>query len=78
MAYSKTRGFFAKRKHETAVREKTVETKIQKLDKKGNPILNKNGEPEFIIKEEKIKEQISTPLIIRVNNAVPFDHWMLK
>lgn len=77
MAYSKTRGFFAKRKHESAVRERTVETKVQKVDKNGNPIFNKNGEPEFIIKEEKIKEQVSTPLIIRVNNAVPFDHWML-
>lgn len=77
MAYPKTRGFFAKRKHESAVKERTVETKVQKVDKNGNPIFNKNGEPEFIIKEEKIKEQVSTPLIIRVNNAVPFDHWML-
>lgn len=74
---TKLRGFSAYRKDLTVSVEKTVKTKEQKLDKKGRPVI-KDGKPEYIIKEETVKYNPVIPFIVRVNNAVPPTHKMLK
>lgn len=77
MAKSKLRGFSAYRKDLTVTVEKTVKTKTQVLDKKGKPVI-KNGKPEYKITEEIVKYNPVNAFIIRVNNAIPHNHRMLK
>ena len=77
MAKSKLRGFFAERKDLTVTVEKTVKSKTLKIDKKGKPVIE-NGKPVYIVAEETIKYNPVLPFIVRVNNAVPLNHKMLK
>ena len=76
MAYSKTRGFIARRKDLTVQVEKTVKTTTQILNKKGEPVIE-NGKPKYEVKEERVKINPVSEFVIRVNNAVPFDHRMM-
>ena len=77
MAHPKTRGFFAKRKDLTVQVEKTVKTTTQVLNKKGEPVIE-NGKPKYEVKEERVKINPVSDFVIHVNNAVPFDHKMLR
>lgn len=77
MAKSKLRGFFAERKDLTVTVEKTVKTKTFKIDKKGKPIIE-NGKPVYVVTEEIVKYNPVLPFIVRVNNAVPLNHKMLR
>jgi hypothetical protein len=77
MAKSRLRGFFAYRKDLTTTVEKVVKSKTQKLDKKGNPLIE-NGKPVYVVTEEVVKYNPVLPFVIRTNAAVPFDHKMLK
>lgn len=77
MAKVKMRGFFAKRKDLTVQVEQTVQTRTQVLDKKGKPVIE-NGEPKYIVKDErKVVNPIAT-FNIRVNNCIPPSHKMLR
>ena len=77
MAHPKLRGFFARRKDLTVQVERTVETKTQVLDKKGEPIIE-NGKPKYNVIKTSVKENPIRDFNVRVNNAVPLDHKMLR
>lgn len=77
MAKTNLRGFFARRKDLTVQTERTVETKTQALNKKGEPIIE-NGKPKFNISKTTVKENPVKDFIIRCNNAVPPQHKMLR
>jgi hypothetical protein len=77
MAHPKLRGFSARRKDLTVTVERTVETKIQVLNKKGEPVIE-NGKPKYNITKTTIKENPIRDFNVRVNNAVPLDHKMLR
>ena len=77
MAHPKLRGFTGIRKDLTVQVEKTVKTKTQVLDKKGQPVIE-NGQPKYNITETKVKENPIREFNIRVNNAVPSSHKMLR
>ena len=77
MAHPKTRGFIARRKDLTVQVEKTVKTTTQVFNKKGEPVIE-NGKPKYEVKEERIKTNPISDFVIRVNNAVPFVHKMLR
>ena len=76
MAHSKLRGFSARRKDLTVTVERTVETKTQVLNKKGEPVIE-NGKPKYNVTKTTIKEHPVRDFNVRVNNAVPLDHKML-
>lgn len=71
------RGFLAKRKDLTVQVEQTVQSKTQLLDKKGKPVIE-NGEPKYIIKDERRTVNPITTFIIRTNNCIPLSHRMLR
>ena len=77
MAHPKLRGFSARRKDLTVTVEKTVETKTQVLNKKGEPVIE-NGKPKYNVTKTTIKENPIRDFNIRVNNAIPLDHKMLR
>lgn len=77
MAKAILRGFFARRKDLTVQVERTVETKTQILDKKGQPLIE-NGKPKYNITKTAIKENPIRDFNVRVNNAVPPSHKMLR
>lgn len=77
MAHPKLRGFSARRKDLTVTVERTVETKTQVLNKKGEPVIE-NGKPKYNVTKTTIKENPIRDFNIRVNNAVPLDHKMLR
>lgn len=77
MAHPKLRGFSARRKDLTVTVEKTVETKTQVLNKKGEPVIE-NGKPKYNVTKTTVKENPVRDFNIRVNNAVPLDHKMLR
>lgn len=77
MAHPKLRGFSARRKDLTVTVERTVETKTQVLNKKGEPVIE-NGKPKYNVTKTTVKENPIRDFNIRVNNATPLDHKMLK
>ena len=77
MAHPKLRGFTGIRKDLTVQVEKTVKIKTQVLDKKGKPVIE-NGQPKYNITETKVKENPIREFNIRVNNAIPPSHKMLR
>lgn len=77
MAHPRLRGFSARRKDLTVTVERTVETKTQVLNKKGEPVIE-NGKPKYSITKTTIKENPIRDFNVRVNNAVPLDHKMLR
>ena len=77
MAHPRLRGFSARRKDLTVTVERTVETKTQVLNKKGEPVIE-NGKPKYNVTKTTIKENPIRDFNIRVNNAVPLDHKMLR
>ena len=77
MAHPKLRGFSARRKDLTVTVERTVETKTQILNKKGEPVIE-NGKPKYNVTKTTVKENPIRDFSIRVNNAVPLDHKMLR
>ena len=77
MAYPKLRGFSARRKDLTVTVERTVETKTQVLNKKGEPVIE-NGKPKYNVTKTTIKENPIRDFNIRINNAIPLDHKMLR
>ena len=76
MAHPKLRGFSARRKDLTVTVERTVETKTQVLNKKGEPVIE-NGKPKYNVTKTTIKENPVRDFNVRVNNAVPLNHKML-
>ena len=77
MAYPKLRGFSARRKDLTVTVERTVETKTQVLNKKGEPVIE-NSKPKYNVTKTTIKENPIRDFNIRINNAIPLDHKMLR
>jgi hypothetical protein len=77
MAHPRLRGFSARRKDLTVTVERTVETKTQVLNKKGEPVIE-NGKPKYNVTKTTVKENPIRDFNIRVNNAVPLDHKMLR
>lgn len=77
MAKAILRGFTGIRKDLTVQVERTVKTRTQVLDKKGNPVIE-NGQPKYIITETKVKEHPVREFNIHVNNAFPPSHKMLR
>ena len=77
MAHPRLRGFSARRKDLTVTVERTVETKTQVLNKKGEPVIE-NGKPKYNVTKTTVKETPIRDFNVRVNNAVPLDHKMLR
>ena len=77
MAHPRLRGFSARRKDLTVTVERTVETKTQVLNKKGEPVIE-NGKPKYNVTKTTDKENPIRDFNIRVNNAIPLDHKMLR
>lgn len=77
MAHPKLRGFSARRKDLTVTVERTVETKTQVLNKKGEPVIE-NGKPKYNVTKTTVKENPIRDFNVRVNNAIPLDHKMLR
>ena len=77
MAHPRLRGFSARRKDLTVTVERTVETKTQVLNKKGEPVIE-NGKPKYNVTKTTVKENPIRDFNVRVNNAVPLDHKMLR
>lgn len=77
MAHPRLRGFSARRKDLTVTVERTVETKTQILNKKGEPVIE-NGKPKYNVTKTTVKENPIRDFNIRVNNAIPLDHKMLR
>ena len=77
MTHPKLRGFSARRKDLTVTVERTVETKTQVLNKKGEPVIE-NGKPKYNVTKTTVKENPIRDFNVRVNNAVPLDHKMLR
>lgn len=77
MAHPKLRGFSARRKDLTVTVERTVETKTLILNKKGEPVIE-NGKPKYNVTKTTIKENPIRDFNVRVNNAIPLDHKMLR
>lgn len=77
MAHPRLRGFSARRKDLTVTVERTVETKTQVLNKKGEPVIE-NGKPKYNVTKTTVKENPIRDFNVRVNNAIPLDHKMLR
>lgn len=77
MAKANLRGFTGIRKDLTVQVERTIKTKTQVLDKKGQPVIE-NGQPKYNITETKVKENPVREFNIHVNNVFPPSHKMLR
>lgn len=77
MAHPKLRGFQAKRLDLTKQDPVRKVSQIQAIDKKGQPIIE-NGKPKMIQQVTYVMENIVKTFNVRVNNAVPLDHRMLR
>lgn len=77
MAHPKLRGFQAKRLDLTKQDPVRKVSQVQAIDKKGRPIIE-NGKPKMIQQVTYAMENIVKTFNMRVNNAVPLDHRMLR
>lgn len=77
MAHPKLRGFQAKRLDLTKQDPVRKVSQVQAIDKKGRPIIE-NGKPKMIQQVTYAMENIVKVFNVRVNNAVPLDHRMLR
>ena len=77
MAKAKLRGFQAKRLDLTKQDSVRKVSYVQAIDKKGRPVIE-NGKPKMIQQITYVMENIVKVFNVRVNNAVPVDHKMLK
>lgn len=77
MAHPKLRGFQAKRLDLTKQDPVRKVSQVQAIDKKGRPIIE-NGKPKMIQQVTYAMENIVKVFNVRVNNAVPLDHKMLR
>ena len=71
------RGFQAKRLDLTKQDPVRKVSYVQAIDKKGRPIIE-NGKAKMIPRITTVMENIVKVFNVRVNNAVPEDHRMLK
>lgn len=77
MAKAKLRGFQAKRLDLTKQDSVRKVSYVQAIDKKGRPIIE-NGKAKMIPQVTYVMENIVKTFNVRVNNAVPADHRMLR
>lgn len=77
MAKAKLRGFQAKRLDLTKQDPVRKVSYVQAIDKKGRPIIE-NGKVKMIPQVTYVMENIVKTFNVRVNNAVPADHRMLR
>lgn len=77
MAKARMRGFQAKRLDLTKQDPVRKVSYVQAIDKKGRPIIE-NGKAKMIPQVTTVMENIVKVFNVRVNNAVPTDHKMLK
>ena len=77
MAHSKLRGFQAKRLDLTKQDPVRKVSYVQAIDKKGRPVIE-NGKAKMIPQVTYVMENIVKVFNVRVNNAVPADHKMLR
>jgi hypothetical protein len=77
MAKAKMRGFQAKRLDLTKQDLVRKVSYVQAIDKKGRPVIE-NGKAKMIQQVTTTMENIVKVFNVRVNNAVPTDHKMLK
>ena len=77
MAKTKMRGAQAKRLDLTKQDPVRKVSYVQAIDKKGRPIIE-NGKAKMIPQVTYVMENIVKVFNVRVNNAVPVDHKMLK
>lgn len=77
MAKVKMRGFQAKRLDLTKQDPVRKVSYVQAIDKKGRPIIE-NGKAKMIQQVTYAMENIVKVFNVRVNNAVPADHRMLR
>lgn len=71
------RGFQAKRLDLTKQDPVRKVSYVQAIDKKGRPIIE-NGKAKMIQQVTYVMENIVKTFNVRVNNAVPMDHKMLR
>ena len=71
------RGFQAKRLDLTKQDSVRKVSYVQAIDKKGRPIIE-NGKAKMIQQVTYVMENIVKVFNVRVNNAVPADHRMLR
>lgn len=77
MAHPKLRGFQAKRLDLTKQDPVRKVSQVQVIDKKGRPVIE-NGKPKMVQQVTYAMENIVKVFNVRVNNAVPLDHRMLR
>ena len=77
MAKTKLRGFQAKRLDLTKQDPVRKVSYVQAIDKKGRPVIE-NGKAKMIPQVTYVMENIVKVFNVRVNNAVPVDHKMLR
>ena len=77
MAKAKLRGFQAKRLDLTKQDPVRKVSYVQAIDKKGRPVIE-NGKVKMIPQVTYVMENIVKVFNVRVNNAVPVDHKMLR
>ena len=77
MAKAKMRGFQAKRLDLTKQDPVRKVSYVQAIDKKGRPVIE-NGKAKMIPQVTYVMENIVKVFNMRVNNAVPADHKMLR
>lgn len=77
MAKAKLRGFQAKRLDLTKQDPVRKVSYVQAIDKKGRPVIE-NGKVKMIPQVTYVMENIVKVFNVRVNNAVPADHKMLR
>lgn len=77
MAKAKLRGFQANRLDLTKQDPVRKVSYVQAIDKKGRPVIE-NGKAKMIPQVTHTMEHIVKTFNIRVNNAVPTDHRMLR
>lgn len=77
MAKAKLRGFQAERLDLTKQDPVRKVSYVQAIDKKGRPIIE-NGKVKMIPQVTYVMENIVKVFNVRVNNAVPADHRMLR
>lgn len=77
MAKVKMRGFQAKRLDLTKQDPVRKVSYVQAIDKKGRPIIE-NGKAKMIQQFTYVMENTVKTFNVRVNNAVPADHRMLR
>ena len=77
MAKARTRRIQAKRLDLTKQDPVRKVSYVQAIDKKGRPIIE-NGKAKMIPQVTVVMENVVKTFNVRVNNAVPADHRMLK